>query len=136
MDEINWTAPGGTTKRSLEGGIRSWVKQKTGLEFVPMPSLYRLNSDEMMMMAMAMGYEPSKAERERVEWDQIYARRHAESLKIIHERTPAQMPHPFRTVEGGTFCATCGMIKAARLHDPVVSEIGIDVPHPLDGGPF
>jgi hypothetical protein len=125
MTEIIWRTTSYATKHSLEKGIAAWIRAKTGLELVQLPSLYRVNFDEMMLMAMAMGYVPTAIERARVDQDQFYLQREIDRRRRLSARTPSQTPHPFSTVEGGTFCATCGAIKASRLHDPVTSEGGI-----------
>lgn len=128
MDKIQWTTPTGATKHSLEFGIQQWVKQRTGLEYVYLSTLYRTNLDDLMLIAVAMGYKPNGSEQQTINWLQASAAKKAAGAKDRLAAVGAHIadvPHDFRSVVGGRFCGVCGAIKASRLHDPVTSEGGI-----------
>jgi hypothetical protein len=102
-----WRHGAQTTKGPLIAGIRQWVEQRTGLTMVGFAYIHQLTYDDLLLLALAMGYPPTEAERRRIDWTEQqgiqkaaeHARWLQEHLEVVTLRkspvTP--IPHLFNT---------------------------------------
>jgi hypothetical protein len=57
MPKVKWAVTR-ADKADLERGVQDWVAKKTGIPNVRFSYLHHLTTDDLTLLAMAMGYKP------------------------------------------------------------------------------